>query len=345
LVGGRTVSLSGYKDPSINGDYRVEATYIHYQWPAEVQYRYPLIMVHGQSCTGSPWETTPDGREGWQTRFIRRGAGVYVPDLVSRGRAGWARPEIWDFDTVSFPKMEGSWVTFRMGPEGSYSTDPAQRRPFAGSQFPISSFDQFGLELVPAWGVETAARLLLQPAVQKVVEGVGPSILMTHSQSGPFGWHVGAARSDLVKAIVAIEPARERAGSPLTSAEIASLAKFPILILYGDFIEGSAQWTFNRLENRGIADQIIAAGGDVTFIDLPTMGIFGNTHFIMEDMNSNVIADLIPCWIVSKDLAVDEDNVCPSESRHKASHIGDTAAVYAGYATPLNDESALVVGK
>src|SRR5262249_41595228 len=181
LVGVRIVSLSGYKDPSINGDYRVEGTYVRYQWPVEVQYQYPLIMVHGQFCTGSPWETTPDGREGWQTRFIRRGAGVYVPDLVSRGRAGWARPEIWDFDTVSFPTMASSWVTFRMGPDGSYATDPALRRPFVGTQFPISSFDAFGLELVPAWGVVTAARLLLQPAVQKVVEGVGPSILMTHS--------------------------------------------------------------------------------------------------------------------------------------------------------------------
>src|SRR5262249_9201035 len=103
----------------------------------------------------------------------------------------------------------------------------------------------------------------------------------------------------------------------------ASLARFPILILYGDFIKGSAQWTFNRFENRGIADQIVAAGGDVTFIDLPKMGIFGNTHFIMEDMNSNVIADIIHCWIVSKNLADDEYNVCTFERGHIASHIDD----------------------
>jgi pimeloyl-ACP methyl ester carboxylesterase len=35
---------------------------------------------------------------------------------------------------------------------------------------------------------------------------IGPVILLTHSQSGAFGWPVGDARPDLVKAIVAIEP-------------------------------------------------------------------------------------------------------------------------------------------
>jgi pimeloyl-ACP methyl ester carboxylesterase len=34
----------------------------------------------------------------------------------------------------------------------------------------------------------------------------GPAILLTHSQSGTFGWLVADARPALVKAIVALEP-------------------------------------------------------------------------------------------------------------------------------------------
>jgi pimeloyl-ACP methyl ester carboxylesterase len=39
-----------------------------------------------------------------------------------------------------------------------------------------------------------------------LLEKIGPSILLTHSQSGPFGWALGDARPKLVKGILAIEP-------------------------------------------------------------------------------------------------------------------------------------------
>jgi pimeloyl-ACP methyl ester carboxylesterase len=35
---------------------------------------------------------------------------------------------------------------------------------------------------------------------------IGPAILLTHSQSGPFGWGVADARPTLVKGILAVEP-------------------------------------------------------------------------------------------------------------------------------------------
>src|SRR5439155_4713403 len=47
---------------------------------------------------------------------------------------------------------------------------------------------------------------LNRDAIVALLEKIGPAILLTHSQSGAFGWPVADARPDLVKAILAIEP-------------------------------------------------------------------------------------------------------------------------------------------
>jgi pimeloyl-ACP methyl ester carboxylesterase len=40
-----------------------------------------------------------------------------------------------------------------------------------------------------------------------LLDRIGPAIILTHSQSGPFGWLIADARPKLVKAVVAVEPA------------------------------------------------------------------------------------------------------------------------------------------
>ncbi len=47
----------------------------------------PLLMWHGGGMTGAAWESTPDGRPGWQTFFLRAGFDTYV----SRRRGARAR--------------------------------------------------------------------------------------------------------------------------------------------------------------------------------------------------------------------------------------------------------------
>jgi pimeloyl-ACP methyl ester carboxylesterase len=46
----------------------------------------------------------------------------------------------------------------------------------------------------------------LFPADVALLEKVGPAIVLTHSQSGVFGFKIADARPDLVKAHVAVEP-------------------------------------------------------------------------------------------------------------------------------------------
>src|SRR5437868_5299040 len=90
-VGGTVVTNPGTFDPyrltpegqTLHGDH----AYVFYQVPANAR-RLPLVLWHGAGQFGKTWETTADGREGYQTIFLRRGFKVYVIDQPRRGRAG-----------------------------------------------------------------------------------------------------------------------------------------------------------------------------------------------------------------------------------------------------------------
>ena len=64
--------------------------YVQFQIPAHKAPKVPpVIMVHGSSHTGACLESTPDGREGWEPYFVRRGISTYVVDQAGRGRSGF----------------------------------------------------------------------------------------------------------------------------------------------------------------------------------------------------------------------------------------------------------------
>jgi hypothetical protein len=45
-----------------------------------------------------------------------------------------------------------------------------------------------------------------------------------------------------------------------------------------------------------------AAGGSVDVINLPAIGIKGNSHMLMMDKNNGQIADVIQKWLTDKGL-------------------------------------------
>ena len=50
------------------------------------------------------------------------------------------------------------------------------------------------------------------------------------------------------------------------------------------------------------ADTMRAAGGNVDVVNLPEVGIKGNSHMLMMDKNNAQIADLIQNWLAGKGL-------------------------------------------
>src|SRR5262249_29175779 len=80
--------------------FMVEQMYVQYFLPRHRKGKLPLLMWHGGGLTGVTYETTPDGREGWLTLFVRKGWDVYVSDAVERGRAGFASPDVWPSEPI-----------------------------------------------------------------------------------------------------------------------------------------------------------------------------------------------------------------------------------------------------
>jgi hypothetical protein len=101
-----------------------------------------------------------------------------------------------------------------------------------------------------------------------------------------------------VKGLIAIEPA----GAPPPGPELDKLKGIPVLIVWGDFVDKNAVWTRQQPASRKFADDLTARGGDVEWIELPKVGIAGNTHMMMMDTNSDQIADLVQDWMKRKGL-------------------------------------------
>ena len=76
-----------------------------------------------------------------------------------------------------------------------------------------------------------------------------------------------------------------------------------LFVIYGDNAKDHPRWSKIRAGDVDYADALKAAGGSVDFIDLPDIGIKGNTHMVMMDKNSDQVADLIQKWLVGKGLA------------------------------------------
>jgi len=310
-VGGRTVEINGKPVRDIvrvpggpsskldpNGQYQVEQMYAQYFLPKNRKGKVPLLMWHGGGLTGVTYETTPDGREGWLNMFIRKGWDVYVSDAVERGRSGFASPDVWQGEPI-FLTYADPFERFRIGErDGSWNPDPTKQKLMPEVQFPVDAYANYMKQLVPRWLSTDGAVIAGYIAL---VDKVCPCVLLTHSQGGSFGLKVAEARPDKIKAVVAVESA---GGGNLDNA--AALKNIPVLMVFGDNIDLHPRWVAYRKLDLEYAAAVRAAGGKVDVINLPDVGIKGNSHMVMMDKNNDAVADVIAKWLVDQGLTVEE---------------------------------------
>jgi len=305
-VGGRTETLSGLPARDVvfspgapsrrvdpNGEFEVEQMYVQYVKLAQPRAKLPILLWHGGGLTGVTWETKPDGKPGWRHFFLQNGYDTYVSDAVERGRASWARyPEIFKTEPLFRTKKE-AWELFRIGP----TYEPGgQRVAYEGQQFPVEAFDQFMKQAVPRWTSTDAA---IQRAYDVYVDKVCPCIVVVHSQGGNFGFTAALNAPDKIKALVAVEPS----GSPdPAKVDLAKLKGVPHLIVWGDYIDQNEAWQGYRKAPTRYREALVAAGVKADVMDLPSMGVKGNSHMLMMDRNSDDIARRVHDWIGQQGL-------------------------------------------
>ena len=304
FVGGRDVesaSLSLLPAYEARGTVTVDQMYVRYQVPASTSGA-AVVMIHGCCLTGKTWETTPDGRMGWDEYFVRRGHPVYVVDQAWRGRsaanieainavrAGKAPGE--QLPTVFAAGHEPAWAIFRFGP-----TYP---KVFPGMKFPLEAQAEFWRQMVPDWLNALPKPNPTLGALARLSRDLKGAVLMSHSQSGIFPFQVaeldGGKAADNIEAIVSIEPG----ACPAAGGDLKPYLKTPILVLFGDYVDLSPRWAPRLATCRAFVEATLQAGGRAELLLLPEVGIRGNSHMLMHDSNSLELADLLAGWLAKQ---------------------------------------------
>lgn len=324
-VGGTVKTSPGTFDPVAHGAFAPgnqstqgqtlhgDHAFVFYQKPVNAR-KLPLVFWHGFGQSMKTWQTTPDGREGFQSIFLRKGFPVYLLDQPRRGKAGRSTEPT----TITAATDDQLWFgIFRLGvgsefyPGVQFSKDP-------------KALDQFFRQITPDTGpLEIGVNIA---AVSELFNEIGPGILVTHSHSGGQGW-LTALENDNIKAIVSYEPGSNFVfpegevpepipfvGGSLSArevpiAEFKRLTEIPIIIYYGDYIPeepvqhpGKEQWRAALEMARLWTASVNRHGGDVSLVPLPEIGLKGNTHFPMSDLNNKEVADHLFEWLKQKGL-------------------------------------------
>jgi hypothetical protein len=324
-VGGTVVTAPGKFDPVKHGAFNPtnqssegqtlhgDHAYVFYQVPENAR-KLPLVFWHGHGQSAKTWETTPDGREGYQNIFLRRRFAVYLIDQPRRGRAARSTKPV---NITASPDEQLWFGIFRLGAYPDF---------YPGVQFSKDSgaLNQFYRQMVPNAGPYDAQINI--DAVSSLFNKIGSGILLTHSQSGGPGWRTAIKNSN-IKAIVSFEPGGDfvfpegeapesiiLSGRTVTAPTVPmndfmKLTKIPIIIYYGDNIPdqpsqnpGQEQWRAFLEVARKFRDAVNRHGGDVTVVHLPEIGIKGNTHFLMSDLNNLEIANHLSGFLKKKGL-------------------------------------------
>ena len=308
FVGGEDIeAAAGDLGPGVAaGHITVNQMYVEYMIPHGAT-KVPVVMVHGGGLSGKSFQTTPDGRMGWNEYFVRKGHPVYNADQVARARSGF-NPTVYNqvragvlapaaLPNISRTSDEGAWQSFRFGP--SFGV------PWPDEQFPVDHLAEFSKQGIPdlnAFLTPPTPPALSSPDSYRVLADLAiklkGAVLMGHSESSDFPLKAVLTNSAGIRGAIFLETTVPTRCLQFTDEDIAKLATVPILFEFNDHLDFQPAGVLTSFNNcKALIAKINAAGGNATMLHPPDLGIHGNSHMVMLDRNNLQIADLILKWM------------------------------------------------
>jgi len=303
----------------------VGQSFVQYFLPQGETDKPPIVMVPGLGLAASMYLMGPPGGESWAGFFLRHGYPVYLFQRPGEGPSGFDPGDLNAAirgDTVEgltpIPRssgLAGAGVTSRLGagdiyPDAQFPKDEdfkiqafsiALAQPNAG---PIDAGYAGALTLkIPPWeiGPSTQGYDGGGKGLVALLEKIGPAIIIAHSLGGPVSMNSAAARPDLVRQLVMVEPA----GCPAIGDKIA---KIPFMHVEGDRPKGYASENAPIVANSqkfylqcdALVESAKANGTRGRALYLKDIGQHGNSHLLMVETNNIAIASEMLNFIEAK---------------------------------------------
>jgi pimeloyl-ACP methyl ester carboxylesterase len=248
-----------------------------------------IVMVPGLNLSTYIYATTPDSRKGWAELFADHGYDVY---MVNDPR--------YDFATGGFVEpypVPPNGPSATPGAAQGWQTDIwrrwgfglSQGNPYPNAQFPTDSFHVFA-QNYPYIGTSSQN---FAGAIQAVIDSVESKVwLVAHSAGAGHAVTAARAKNNRVNGLILIEPA-----GPPDADDFPDLDGLHMFGVYGDYIDSRNQ-TNRKLATEAAAVLFQNAGGVADVVSIPEDSlVFGNSHILMQDRNSEYVFDIIEQWL------------------------------------------------
>ena len=298
-VGGELVEVhEANVDASESGTVWANQLLVRYFIPATEALKPPVVMMPGYGLASDIYLETPDGREGWAMQFTQAGHPVYLVEPANSTRAG-INPEILNAHIRGREAptaqlftwaQELAWTRFGIGPsEGEF---------FEDGRMPEDDFDQLIKMFTPTQVAEVNGLAIVMyglphnlKGLEELIDQIGPAILLLHSASGVPGFVYASQNPEDVLAVINVEPV----GCP--AATVTDFPDVPVLSMFADHMEVREQMPIRQEECQSVVDELKNRGVAADMFALPTMGITGNSHLPMSELNSAELAGLFLTWL------------------------------------------------
>lgn len=271
------------------GSFYTDDAYVNYILAENKKEDATIVMVPGANLSTYIYITTPDGRKGWAELFADKGYDVYMVNdpRYDFATGGFIEPFIVpDNGKEATPgSMQGGqndiWRRWGFG--------TSQGNPYPDALFPTEYFDTFA-ENYPYLGNSDQN---YYDAIKAVIDSTNGKVwLLAHSAGASRVVTAAKDMTQMVNGLILIEPA-----GPPDADDFPDLNGLNMLGVYGDYITSRNQ-TNRKLATEQAAEFFSNSGGVANVISLPEDSlVYGNSHLLMQDMNSKEIFEIVETWL------------------------------------------------